>query len=97
MCKDYDIARSVAQRDNLDGILMDGTQVFKKGVYRGGYYDKSRQVPAVQAKLLFVDASHKARLLAMLPCGVLREMLVSMCYLDTAKQAAEGLTCPQQR
>ena len=42
MCKDYDVARSVAQRDNLDGILMDGTQVFKKGVYRGGYYDKSR-------------------------------------------------------
>lgn len=42
MCKDYDVAKSVAQRDNLDGILMDGTQVFKKGVYRGGYYDKSR-------------------------------------------------------
>lgn len=52
MCKDHDVATSVAQRDNLDGILMDGTQVSKKGVHRGGYYDKSRQALMVAARLM---------------------------------------------
>ena len=44
MCKDVDVANRVAHRDNLDGITMEGTQVSKKGVYKGGFHDVTRQV-----------------------------------------------------
>ena len=42
MCKDADVATSVAQRDNLDAITMDGTQFSKRGSLRGGYHDTTR-------------------------------------------------------
>lgn len=44
MCKDMEVALKVAHRDNLDGITMEGTQVSKKGVLKGGFYDVSRSV-----------------------------------------------------
>ena len=48
MCKDVDVANRIAHRDNLDGITMEGTQVSKKGVYKGGFHDVSRS--AIQTK-----------------------------------------------
>lgn len=44
VCKDMEVALKVAHRDNLDGITMEGTQVSKKGVLKGGFYDVSRLV-----------------------------------------------------
>ena len=44
VCKDMEVALKVAHRDNLDGITMEGTQVSKKGVLKGGFYDVSRSV-----------------------------------------------------
>lgn len=44
VCKDMEVALKVAHRDNLDGITMEGTQVNKKGVLKGGFYDVSRSV-----------------------------------------------------
>ena len=44
MCKDVDVANKVAHRDNLDGVTMEGTQVSKKGVFKGGFHDLSRCV-----------------------------------------------------
>lgn len=42
VCKDMEVALKVAHRDNLDGITMEGTQVNKKGVLKGGFYDVTR-------------------------------------------------------
>ncbi len=42
VCKDVDVANKVAHRDNLDGVTMEGTQVSKKGVFKGGFHDVSR-------------------------------------------------------
>ncbi|DBB00026.1 hypothetical protein WJX77_003476 [Trebouxia sp. C0004] len=42
VCKDVDVANRVAHRDNLDGVTMEGTQVSKKGVFKGGFHDVSR-------------------------------------------------------
>ena len=42
VCKDVDVANQVAHRDNLDGVTMEGTQVSKKGVFKGGFYDATR-------------------------------------------------------
>lgn len=53
VCKDMEVALKVAHRDNLDGITMEGTQVNKKGVLKGGFYDVSRSVlgtPSVSCK-----------------------------------------------
>ena len=44
VCKDVDVANKVAHRDNLDGVTMEGTQVSKKGVFKGGFHDVSRCV-----------------------------------------------------
>ena len=44
VCKDMEVALKVAHQDNLDGITMEGTQVNKKGVLKGGFYDVSRSV-----------------------------------------------------
>lgn len=44
VCKDMEVALRVAHRDNLDGITMEGTQVNKKGVLKGGFYDVTRLV-----------------------------------------------------
>lgn len=44
VCKDVDVANKVAHRDNLDGVTMEGTQVSKKGVFKGGFHDLSRCV-----------------------------------------------------
>ena len=44
VCKDMEVALKVAHRDNLDGITMEGTQVNKKGVLKGGFYDVTRLV-----------------------------------------------------
>ncbi len=44
VCKDVDVANKVAHRDNLDGVTMAGTQVSKKGVFKGGFHDLSRCV-----------------------------------------------------
>ena len=42
VCKDVEVANKVAHRDNLDGVTMEGTQVSKKGVFKGGFHDVSR-------------------------------------------------------
>lgn len=49
VCKDVDVATRVAHRDNLDGITMEGTQVSKKGVFKGGFHDVSRSVHLAHA------------------------------------------------
>ena len=44
VCKDVDVANRVAHRDNLDGVTMEGTQVSKKGIFKGGFHDATRSV-----------------------------------------------------
>lgn len=61
VCKDMDVALKVAHKDNLDGITMEGIQVNKKGVLKGGFYDVSRLVtylsPYTQPCILNLPAS----------------------------------------
>ena len=55
VCKDVDVATRVAHRDNLDGITMEGTQVSKKGVFKGGFHDVSRSVHSAHALSFLAD------------------------------------------